>query len=48
MLTEKTEEQLRSEQVARDTWDSWIVDLEDKDQPDACSIDDEDCEACGS
>lgn len=48
MLTEKTAEQLKSEQVARDTWDSWIVDLEDKDQPDACSIDDEDCEACGS
>tara|TARA_R110000787_G_scaffold172894_3_gene285506 strand:- start:1312 stop:1458 length:147 start_codon:yes stop_codon:yes gene_type:complete len=48
MLTEKTAEQLKNEEVARDTWDSWIVDLEDKDQPDACSIDDEDCEACGS
>jgi hypothetical protein len=48
MLTEKTAEQLKNEEVARETWDSWIVDLEDKDQPDACSIDDEDCEACGS
>jgi hypothetical protein len=48
MLTEKTAKQLKNEEVARETWDSWIVDLEDKDQPDACSIDDEDCEACGS
>tara|TARA_R110002153_G_scaffold1500_1_gene7669 strand:+ start:163 stop:312 length:150 start_codon:yes stop_codon:yes gene_type:complete len=29
-------------------WESWIVDLEEQEQPDACSIDDEDCEACGS
>lgn len=29
-------------------WDSWIVDLEEQEQPDACSIDDPDCEACGS
>lgn len=31
-----------------DNLDSWIVGLEDKEQPVACSIDDEDCEACGS
>jgi len=38
----------RSEESSNDTFDSWIVDLEGGDQPDACSIDDEDCEACGS
>ena len=50
--TEETTEEQRlrnkSEEVARNTWDSWIVDLEEADQPDACSIDDDDCEACGS
>ena len=31
-----------------DFWNNWIVDLQDGEQPEACSIDDEDCEACGS
>ena len=48
-MTEKSKEQEEKEkELARETWDSWIVDLEDKEQPDACGIDDEDCEACGS
>jgi hypothetical protein len=38
----------RADESRKDTLDSWIVDLEEKEQPDACSIDDEDCEACGS
>jgi len=38
----------RSEESSSDTFESWIVDLTDQDQPDTCSIDDEDCEACGS
>lgn len=38
----------RADEARDNTFDSWIVDLEDKEQPDACSIDDEDCEACGS
>ena len=38
----------RSKQATEDVFESWIVDLTDQDQPDACSIDDEDCEACGS
>ena len=42
------EEKKRNEEIAKETWESWIVDLEDKDQPETCSIDDEDCEACGS
>lgn len=45
---EKTEAEKHAEEVARETWDSWIVDLTDAEQPDACSIDDDDCEACGS
>ena len=40
------EEKKRNEDVARKTWDSWIVDLTDQDQPDTCGIDDDDCEAC--
>jgi len=38
----------RADESRKDTLDSWIVDLEEKDQPEACSIDDEDCENCGS
>lgn len=42
------DEKKRNEEIAKETWESWIVDLEDKEQPKTCSIDDEDCEACGS
>jgi len=38
----------KSEESSKDTLDSWIVDLEEKEQPKACSIEDEDCEACGA
>ena len=38
----------KAEESKQSTFDSWIVDLEDGEQPDTCSIDDEDCEACGS
>lgn len=38
----------RNEEIAKETLDSWIVDLEEQEQPETCSIDDEDCEACGS
>jgi hypothetical protein len=38
----------RAEESRDDTFDSWIVDLEEKEQPETCSIDDEDCENCGS
>jgi len=44
----KTKEELLKETIARETWDSWIEDLEEQDQPETCSIDDDDCEACGS
>lgn len=38
----------RAEESKNDTFESWIVDLEETEQPEACNIDDEDCEACGS
>ena len=36
------------EEVAQVDFDYWLEDLEEQEQPEACSIDDEDCEACGS
>ena len=38
----------RSDESRDNTFDSWIIDLEEKEQPEACSIDNEDCENCGS
>lgn len=38
----------RSNKSKHDPFESWIVDLEEKEQPETCNIDDEDCEACGS
>ena len=38
----------RSEESKKNTFDSWITDLEDKEQPETCDIDSEDCENCGS
>lgn len=42
------EKKKTSEEITKETWESWIVDLTDQEQPETCSIDDEDCEACGS
>ena len=42
------DEKKKPTEVAEAMFESWIVDLEDKDQPENCSIDNEDCEACGS
>tara|TARA_R110000823_G_scaffold31582_5_gene89728 strand:+ start:208 stop:345 length:138 start_codon:yes stop_codon:yes gene_type:complete len=42
------DEKKRNEEIAKETWESWIVDLEEQEQPETCSIDNEDCEACGS
>ena len=30
------------------TWDAWLNDMSDREQPDVCSVDNPDCEACGS
>tara|TARA_R110000851_G_scaffold117849_8_gene244890 strand:+ start:2375 stop:2524 length:150 start_codon:yes stop_codon:yes gene_type:complete len=42
---EKTQE---AKKVAKEIFSSWVDELESKDQPKSCSIDDTDCEACGS
>jgi len=36
------------EEIATETFENWIEDLQEQEQPESCSIDDEDCEACGS
>ena len=38
----------RADESKQDTFDSWIVDLEKKEQPEVCKIDDPDCIICGS
>jgi hypothetical protein len=38
----------RAEESKQNTFDSWIIDLEDQEQPKACSINDPDCGNCGS
>lgn len=43
---EKVNEDL--DKIARDTWDDWLGDMSDREQPESCKIDDPDCEACGS
>jgi hypothetical protein len=41
----QTEEEKKQ---ARETWDSWLNDMSERDQPEACNIDNPDCENCGS
>jgi len=43
--TEKTTEEINQ---ARDTWDSWLGDMSDREQPESCTIDNPDCDSCGS
>jgi len=31
-----------------ESFSSWLTELDEKEQPQACSIDNSDCEACGS
>jgi hypothetical protein len=51
-MSKEREEALRqmkkSEEATENTFESWIVDLEEQEQPEACNIDDPDCENCGS
>ena len=37
-----------AETIAKDTFSGWLDELEEKEQPKACSIDNPDCENCGS
>jgi hypothetical protein len=44
----KEEEEKKNKETSKITWDSWLEDLKEKEQP-TCNLDDpEDCEACGS
>lgn len=38
----------QSQNTEEDSFSSWLNDLEEKEQPQACSVDNPDCEACGS
>ena len=41
-------EKKKSKDVAQETWESWLVDLEEQEQP-SCNVNDEDeCTSCGS
>jgi hypothetical protein len=47
-INEKSKLNAAAEAQEENSFDSWLGDLEEKDQPQACSIDNPDCEACGS
>ena len=36
------------EVILEEAWDAWLEDMSDREQPEACSIDNPDCENCGS
>ena len=47
-MIEEKELDEASKTIARNTWENWLGELEDKEQPN-CNIDNpEDCENCGS
>jgi|TARA_B110000467_G_scaffold127356_1_gene120413 hypothetical protein len=47
-IKENTKLNTASQNSNEDSFDSWLGDLEKKDQPQQCSIDNPECEACGS
>lgn len=47
-IKENTKLNTVSQTPQEDSFDSWLGDLEEKEQPEQCSIDDPECEACGS
>ena len=53
-MTKKVEKQEDSnyteqeKEQGRRNWDDWLGEMSDREQPDQCSIDNPDCEACGS
>ena len=46
-MSEKKSE-IAAKSIAEETFAGWLDELEDKKQPEACSIDNPDCENCGS
>ena len=47
-LMNDSEANKSAEVIAKDIFANWIEDLEEKEQPESCSIDNPDCENCGS
>tara|TARA_B110000196_G_C20975272_1_gene580705 strand:+ start:713 stop:865 length:153 start_codon:yes stop_codon:yes gene_type:complete len=47
-IKENTKLNTASQNSNEDSFDSWLGDLEKKDLPQQCSIDNPECEACGS
>ena len=47
LMTEQESDKV-AKTIAEDTFSGWLNELEEKDQPEACSIDNPDCENCGS
>ena len=47
-INEKSKLNTAPQPQEENSFDSWLGDLEEKEQPQACSIDNPDCEACGS
>tara|TARA_X000001382_G_C3111485_1_gene160056 strand:- start:286 stop:438 length:153 start_codon:yes stop_codon:yes gene_type:complete len=45
---QELEENRDLQKQARKTWDSWLKEMSDKEQPNVCNLDDEECESCGS
>ena len=45
---EKSKLNTSQQNQEQDSFSSWLNNLEDKEQPQACSIDNPECEACGS
>ena len=47
-MIEEKEVNQAAKDIASNMFDDWLNDLEEKEQPQACSIDNPDCENCGS
>ena len=49
LLNIKTKQMSKDRETEVDTtWDAWLNDMSDREQPDVCSVDNPDCEVCGS
>ena len=47
-MIEDKEVKTAAEKIAESTFSGWLGELEEKEQPEACSIDNPDCKNCGS
>ena len=47
-MVEENELTDNEKEQGRTTWDNWLNDMSEREQPEQCSIDNPDCENCGS